>query len=147
MHVRSTGDTFPPARNFSGTDTQAQAHCWVLTHGCAACSAVGENSPDSLNCCHPSPHHGASDLQQRTGWGDVPGRRQDYSSNHGTSPFGSDQPGTAHLRVSESVAPLGFLSAGLVGVAGKPKGYEVWVRQPVIQPPVSRVFYWSKEPG
>lgn len=124
MRWRSTGDTFPPARNFSGTNTRAQAHCWVLTHGCAACSGVGENSLDSLNCCHLSPHHGPSDLQQGTGWGAVPERRQDYSSNHGTSPFGSDQPGTTQLRVSESVALSGFLNAGLGG--GGRQGEGLW---------------------
>lgn len=45
----------------------------------------------------------------------MPERRQDYSSNHGTGPFGSDRPGTAQLRVSESVALSGFLNAGLGG--------------------------------
>lgn len=59
-----------------------------------------------------SPHHGPPDPQHRTDCGDGPERRQDYSSNHGASPFGSDQPGATQLRVSESVAALGFLSVG-----------------------------------
>lgn len=48
-----------------------------------------------------SPHHGPSDLQQKTEKGAVlvPEGRQDYSSHHGTSPFGSDQPGATQLRV------------------------------------------------
>lgn len=86
-----------------------------VTRECMACSAEGgEHSLDSLNCCRPCPHRGPSDLQQKTEKGEilVPERRQDYFSNHGTSPFRSDWPGAAQLRVSESVVAFGFVGVG-----------------------------------
>ena len=78
-----------------------------------------ENSLDSLNCCCPSPHHGPLNLQWKIEEGDVlvPERRQDYSSNYGTSPLGYDSPGATQLRIR--VVVFGFLDAVWGGEGGE----------------------------
>lgn len=102
-----------------------------VTRECMACSAEGgEHSLDSLNCCHPCPHRGPLDLQQKTEKEKFWYQKGDkiIPATMGLVP--SDRTGLGQ-RSSELVKV--WLRLGLWESGGwqAEEGCEVWVRHPV----------------